>query len=89
VLRHSQIYECLITMDLEVELVWKSQWKLKKVLYLVNRYVIIADAIILELRKSLFTAEISAYLEQLIIMVERLFWDRRIFVQTDSLCGGR
>lgn len=38
-------------MDMEVELVWKSQWKPTKVLYLMNRYLIIADAIVLELRK--------------------------------------
>ncbi|XP_006458585.1 hypothetical protein AGABI2DRAFT_115617 [Agaricus bisporus var. bisporus H97] len=42
-------YECLITMDMEVDLVWKSKWNLTKILYLLNRYAIIADAIVLEL----------------------------------------
>ncbi|EKM83114.1 hypothetical protein AGABI1DRAFT_89716 [Agaricus bisporus var. burnettii JB137-S8] len=44
-----QGYECLITMDMEVDLVWKSKWNLTKILYLLNRYAIIADAIVLEL----------------------------------------
>ncbi|KAF7777609.1 hypothetical protein Agabi119p4_3681 [Agaricus bisporus var. burnettii] len=42
-------YECLITMNMEVELVWKSRWNFTKILYLLNRYLIIADAIFLEL----------------------------------------
>ncbi|EKM83109.1 hypothetical protein AGABI1DRAFT_104860 [Agaricus bisporus var. burnettii JB137-S8] len=45
------VYECLITMDMEVELVWKSRWNFTKILYLLNRYVIIADAIVLELNR--------------------------------------
>ncbi|EKM83112.1 hypothetical protein AGABI1DRAFT_125591 [Agaricus bisporus var. burnettii JB137-S8] len=40
-------YECLITMDMEVELVWKSRWSLTKILYLLNRYIIIVGAAVL------------------------------------------
>ncbi|XP_006458582.1 hypothetical protein AGABI2DRAFT_115615 [Agaricus bisporus var. bisporus H97] len=43
-------YECLITMEMEVELVWKSRWNLTKILYLLNRYVTIVDAIVLVYR---------------------------------------
>ncbi|EKM83111.1 hypothetical protein AGABI1DRAFT_125590 [Agaricus bisporus var. burnettii JB137-S8] len=45
-------YECLITMEMEVELVWKSRWNLTKILYLLNRYVTIADAIVLVCKSS-------------------------------------
>ncbi|KAF7777837.1 hypothetical protein Agabi119p4_3909 [Agaricus bisporus var. burnettii] len=37
-------------MEMEVELVWKSRWNLTKILYLLNRYVTIADAIVLVYR---------------------------------------
>ncbi|XP_006455308.1 hypothetical protein AGABI2DRAFT_121238 [Agaricus bisporus var. bisporus H97] len=40
-------FECLITMDMEVELVWKSKWTFTKAMYLINRYSTITDIVVL------------------------------------------
>ncbi|KZT20881.1 hypothetical protein NEOLEDRAFT_1140217 [Neolentinus lepideus HHB14362 ss-1] len=39
------IYDHLITLDQEIELIWKSHWTIGKVLFLINRYYALASVI--------------------------------------------
>ncbi|XP_006460425.1 hypothetical protein AGABI2DRAFT_142657 [Agaricus bisporus var. bisporus H97] len=47
------IYECLITFDAEVNLVWKSPWNPTKLLFLMNRYIPFLNAVTILLHQFL------------------------------------
>lgn len=37
-------YDWALTLDMEINLVWKKKWNLIKAIYLFQRYVVILDA---------------------------------------------
>ena len=37
------MYECLLTLHLEVDVIWKSKFSLTTILFLINRYAFILD----------------------------------------------
>lgn len=51
-----EVYEWLITLDMEVQYVWGSRWNLTKVVYLINRYLVIVDFVINYFRGSTNTS---------------------------------
>ncbi len=44
----------MITLNLEVSLVWNSDWSLVKVIYLVNRFLFIVEFVVAYIRKLNF-----------------------------------
>ncbi|KAG5637280.1 hypothetical protein H0H81_005114 [Sphagnurus paluster] len=42
-LRSTEVFEYLHTFSLEVEFIWKSNWDLAKILFLLARYTVIFD----------------------------------------------
>ncbi|KDR82178.1 hypothetical protein GALMADRAFT_264430 [Galerina marginata CBS 339.88] len=47
------VWDILLTLDKEVDMVWKADWNLMKVLYLFQRYLPIVDTIFLNLQSQL------------------------------------
>jgi len=53
------VYDALLTIELEVGLIWKAPWSLLKVVYLVQKYLPFIDAVALGLRHQ-FASNLSA-----------------------------
>lgn len=49
----AQIYDWLLTFDLEVAFVWGSRWNFLKVMYFLNRYDIVFDLVLVYLGEYL------------------------------------
>lgn len=47
------MWDYLITLGMEIELIWPSQWNVIKVLFLVQRYMPFIDTLILTLYRKL------------------------------------
>ncbi|KAF7777838.1 hypothetical protein Agabi119p4_3910 [Agaricus bisporus var. burnettii] len=74
-------YECLITMDMEVELVWKSRWSLTKILYLLNRYIIIVGAAVLVYRDDTSASSCKPFLFTAgVLYMTGIFLSESIFI---------
>ena len=43
------VYDCSLTLGMEIEFVWSSSWGFMKVLYIVQRYLPFWDTVILSL----------------------------------------
>ncbi|KAF9450321.1 hypothetical protein P691DRAFT_773972 [Macrolepiota fuliginosa MF-IS2] len=40
------VYEWMITLDMEIRLIWRCKWSFTKAVYLLNRYLVIADFVL-------------------------------------------
>uniref|UniRef100_A0A0W0F554 DUF6533 domain-containing protein n=1 Tax=Moniliophthora roreri TaxID=221103 RepID=A0A0W0F554_MONRR len=40
------LYDVLLSFNLELEYMWKSEWKIFKILYIIQRYLPVADTVI-------------------------------------------
>ncbi|KAF9450322.1 hypothetical protein P691DRAFT_773973 [Macrolepiota fuliginosa MF-IS2] len=40
------VYEWLITLDMEIRLIWRREWSFTKVMYLLNRYSVVVDFVL-------------------------------------------
>ncbi|KAF9014840.1 hypothetical protein BDZ89DRAFT_962522, partial [Hymenopellis radicata] len=45
------VYDYLLTLDQEVELVWRAKWNVTKILYLATRYLPFVDIVVVLWRK--------------------------------------
>ncbi|KAG6894112.1 hypothetical protein C0992_007457, partial [Termitomyces sp. T32_za158] len=43
-LQIAKIYDCLLTLDMEVEYIWKANWGVGKILFLLERYMALISA---------------------------------------------
>ncbi|KAF9443572.1 hypothetical protein P691DRAFT_808732 [Macrolepiota fuliginosa MF-IS2] len=41
-----KVYEWMITLDMEMQLIWRWEWNFTKAVYLLNRYSVVADFIL-------------------------------------------
>ncbi|KAF9453405.1 hypothetical protein P691DRAFT_780893, partial [Macrolepiota fuliginosa MF-IS2] len=41
-----KVYEWMITLDMEMRLVWRCKWSFMKGVYLLNRYLVIVDFVL-------------------------------------------
>lgn len=54
-----QVLDYLLTFDLEISLIWKSNWSIMKVLFLLARYMPFADLILIFYRKEASLSQLS------------------------------
>lgn len=46
----SQVYDYALTFSQEVELIWASRWTLMKCLFLLDRYLVVPNLVVQQLR---------------------------------------
>ena len=72
------VYDCSLTLGMEIELVWSSPWGFMKALYIVQRYLPFCDLI--------FLCLIREYMEYLSLQHFTIFSSRPIGGKYRPIC---
>jgi len=72
------LWDYVLTFEMEVDLVWKSQWNFIKGLYFFQRYLPFFDLILFGLCQS----DVVSYL----LLAQKIFFSKKDHIKEETVC---
>ncbi|KAF9010813.1 hypothetical protein BDQ17DRAFT_1299412, partial [Cyathus striatus] len=87
-------YDTLLTFDLEVNLIWKAQWNVMKVLFILTRYLPFFDTTIsisMQFLRHASVAECEVIYASLtwVLFIGMAFAEAILTIRTWAVCGSK